>query len=1390
MALIFNVTHTVTFGTHAGEDYQWELDLLRSYDDSEAAPSWVNDAVVQVTATSSPIEIEWMSDNDTYKPIIGSKAQIGIHKIAGDVLPRFTSSGQFEYQARLRYRRNGEATLNDYWCGFVQSSDGSEALSSISPVMSFTAIDNLGGLEDTSVDVSVDSITPVNLFDIVLEAIRQTGLDLPVLVESGIRNDAGDALLDVTAHPYSLFTSEEENVSYRNKMTNKQMIEGLLSAFNCKIFQSYGRWFIVNASTHGGSGADETCTFNKYTVNNDFVYAADGTEDIDLLYTVGGSAPEMLVANSDLQLNTKRPYGSVECRPKNVREKNYITNGLLQSGTEGFLAEPTSADALNRVTYRSHPLTDKVLSTNRNRFYLNTLGTVWFKTEPMNVDVNAPIKFKFDWLIAQRSNQTVSLNYCAVLRTNNVVDVSSGYNNNPQSYYNTASQSVFTYNFDNGDWDAGFNIFSDYKKAASKTAYQGRGVSDVAVEWMTEEHELNVGEYYDPGTGNHHVLDGTLEIYWFYPQTKRPSRSRWEGSDTNRVVVFATNISAENKYSNDITKPTYERVQANYTKTEEYTPYFADNLPASVYNRFEEEGFWRRSESVADSTTLERIVTQQKLNDNRDEFRFYEGTLINISSDPIAPHHKLGMNWNNYTEDETLIFKSGTFRPKEGTFDIALYAPNQSTDIAPGDGSINDDGTATPGFYEYDVDLVADDFTGRSSKVTYSLAIVPEGLDDVGALLTDNPLSIEDLENGVLTIQGEPGTKSTHVVKITVDEDYEASASNMSFFDGTNQGTGIWALLEDGEDTAEQVSNITFRDLGNELEIVFDVELPQRSEFEQLRVAGEVDELVATNREYDITFALDSSVTYATINNTTRDLRGIPGTTAFVNCIITPDSGKTLDASTFLAVEPTGMSLIGFEQLGTSVFAEFEVTFQEDNSVVTVDIDGDAAVDLPQDSETSTITLALNESISNVSLSRTSITLTGIVGTTAIYDITAYAADGFLLNSGNFSVTEGEAWLSMQNAVGGGETIQIPLEITFPSADATGSATVNGSAQAIGAETVSITVAFTNNISNSSLTDSSETFVLNHGQRISYTNTLTPVRGTFIKPSSVSITETSDVSNVIAFSASDAGGGSVNLSTSITAPSSGSSVSAALTLGGSVSNEPYVATVNLTESLPYGRIINNTLSQRFGASDSNLVFNVTVLPTEGLTAYPSGTTFTISGGTGSNYTYSGGNVSFTLTLSLPTFSDAFPIGNVSIGCSITGVAPANNNATAAKVSPRTLNVPSNGGTYALAIAANGDYTFPGPLGGNENPSDQFFSISEADNEGARGGVATITVPANTSGSSRSFTRTLISADNINILGGITVNQSAIAQVESGDVKSISVNIGGTAGSTNGVLYIT
>ena len=1401
MALTFVVTHSVTFGSTGGTDYQWELDILRSYE-GVTAPSWASDPVVSLVASGNPIDIEWMSDRDTYKPIIGSKASIDLRKITGTSLPDFTTAGQFEYQVRLRYRRPGESSLNDYWTGFVQAIDGQEQIGTASPVVSFTATDGLAALEDSTIDVSLDSTTPINLFSKVLESLYQTGLNLDVLVDSKIRTAIDstevDALLSVTSHPYALLKGSDPNPLLRNKMTRKELIEGLLSAFNCRIVQSYGKWYVFNASTHGGDGlqTDEGINWSKYVVNNS-EYQDAGYEQEYLNYKVGGDFADLLVANSDLQLNTRRPFGSVECRPDNVSEVNYFKDGLLQEGDGPWAENTSSHDVLNRATLinnATHPLTNRAFLTLRNRFDIGEADDIWFESELLDVNVNAPFEFSFDHLLSQVSNQDVYLTYAVELFTDNAVTVTDADSyQNEAPYSTTASVTRFVWDFKKGKWSPDGSIYDDGNKPSKMGGYNKAFTMSRGAGWTTESQKFTLGRYYDPGDSTNVELPGQIKVTFFYLRSKRPGRARWEGNDTNRVGAMLTNFQLNNKYSKNVTKPIFERVQADFTKTYSYKPLFADALPNGVYNRFEEEGFWRTSETNQDARDLEQIVTQQKLNDYRDSFKQYEGTLINISNDPIAPHHKLTMGWNNYTENSKLTIAGGQFSPKTGFFDVTAYVPNQDTDIAPGLGSITN-GIATPGFHYQNIDLVAEPFSGRSDKVDYALAIVPEAIDEFDVALVTNPLEVEDAyENGVFRLTGNPGDEERIKIRITCGDQHETAASNMSYFDGSN-ADGIWSTLELGEDTAEAISDIVFTDVGKDLEVSFLLTLPEQSEFEILRIRGEVDPLLASNRNFDITFDLDANVSGATIVNTDRDLRGIPGTTTQVACIITPDADKQLSASSFTATVGTGITLIGFEQMGTSVYAEFEVTFQEDDTTITVDIDGNDAVDIPSGVETSTVTLTLSESIGNVSLSRTNLTLTGIVGTTAIYDVTAYAADGFELTASNFSATESEPWLVMANAVGGGESVGIPLEITFPQSDATGSATISGSAQATGSDTVSITLNFTNNVSNSSLTDSSETFILNPGQQINYTNTLTPSRGRFMNAGDLTITESS---GVVAFSASDAGGGSINMSTSVTAPSS--NVTIPVTLSGSVSEEPYVATVNLTEDLPQGMVKQNTLSQRFGATDSNVVFSVTVTPTEGRTEYASGTTFTIVNGTGSNYTYANGEVTFDLTVPLPTFSSSFPIGNVSIGSSITGIAPSYNG-NYGLVPTSNLVKWSQGGNTTTASVTFGVVSTPVP--GRWAVQSTSSGVTSATISSDR---STLTVVRpRTAGtynglpffSTPTSTVTLVHQDDSSVTATITIVHKIPTlandanNVYSNGLESIDVNIGGSAGSTAGVLYIT
>ena len=62
-----------------------------------------------------------------------------------------------------------------------------------------------------------------------------------------------------------------------DRSTRKEQIEGVLAAFNATIKQSNGKWYITNASTHGGTGDTESATFEVWNVVTN-VYVKNATD--------------------------------------------------------------------------------------------------------------------------------------------------------------------------------------------------------------------------------------------------------------------------------------------------------------------------------------------------------------------------------------------------------------------------------------------------------------------------------------------------------------------------------------------------------------------------------------------------------------------------------------------------------------------------------------------------------------------------------------------------------------------------------------------------------------------------------------------------------------------------------------------------------------------------------------------------------------------------------------------------------------------------------------------------------------------------------------------------------------------------------------------------------
>ena len=297
---------------------------------------------------------------------------------------------------------------------------------------------------------------------------------------------------------------------------------------------------------------------------------------------------------------------------------------------------------------------------------------------------------------------------------------------------------------------------------------------------------------------------------------------------------------------------------------------------------------------------------------------------------------------------------------------------------------------------------------------------------------------------------------------------------------------------------------------------------------------------------------------------------------------------------------------------------------------------------------------------------------------------------------------------------------------------------------------------------------------------------------------SMGATTSSDNAVVEVISTDDAGGGNMVVTLRIKSTVAAGNAATISFNSVVVADEPYQAVINVSETLPQGRLATSTLTQRFSSNDINLVFTgVRVVPNEGRLEYPSSTTFTITGGVASNYAYSNGEVSFTLTVPLPAFNSGNPIGDVSLDVSIgAAAAPESSPATQGEFTVDTFEIPRTGGFFSIGFTSNGRPSFlisSSPSTYNASVSWLASAVASYSNVeltsgkvGHSGGIF-----SNGTGSDRTAYLLMTPANATTpILDSVAITQRGTNDVTSPDVTGLDVNIGGTPGSTNGILYIT
>lgn len=112
------------------------------------------------------------------------------------------------------------------------------------------------------------------------------------------------------------------------------------------------------------------------------------------------------------------------------------------------------------------------------------------------------------------------------------------------------------------------------------------------------------------------------------------------------------------------------------------TQVLSNELNDADYFNGQIEGRFRRPRDTADKT-LEQIITQEILNDNREYMSLYEGTFFNNNFNHLSLHNKVYIDFGSeFLQEQVSAYIDGmSHKLKSNEYDLKIHVPNQNNDV-------------------------------------------------------------------------------------------------------------------------------------------------------------------------------------------------------------------------------------------------------------------------------------------------------------------------------------------------------------------------------------------------------------------------------------------------------------------------------------------------------------------------------------------------------------------------------------------------------------------------------------------------------------------------------------------------------------------------------------
>lgn len=649
--MAYGVKYTMNFRDDRG--YLKRIDILqKDYVGAENS----------MVCTENPLTIEWVDTNEYYSPIIGSVATLNLMVTDSVDYDNFYLADEREYQLKF-YVSTSLGGWDLYWMGWITTDLYEIAIKSKPYTQTIKAIDSLGSLDSfDSWKYNVQTDIRKSAWELLYQNINYTGLEFNIWLSNDIRQD-GDA---EWSNPFEdVFLPYESN--FKNKyesLTAKEVIENILKSFNCKIFQSYGRFFIVNCSSYG----DENT--------------------LDAIRTGAISGQSAILSYKQGQLNANQ---------ENIRYEIYNYLGVYQSSQTN--------NNLFKIVSSKTPTANIVVPVNNDmiKFFKRPI-----KKYSIEMDLGQKVKdvsgnssfevygdgFNYSLFWTKVGTFTIDNDSCSGDKS-----IYHEFHTNGQ-YYTRLSQQINyaedgAYNFSfsakiiGGDTDTKipYYIMLDNPNFVSNPYYWdgSQWTASASIIWNLSG-DFNDYSYKTINVGlteiNAYTLnDGNDFIEIHIGDTYAPNQTIYDTVRTYLDNVFLENTTNINKFN----KVIFENIQ---NTANVYSDVFNESglLFGDLGNRdfYGNYYFFKLFKRSLDSTgkVLEQIVTQQRLNDFRDYVENYQFSGTTFDYYPLSMHNKIYLNLTQETESDSGIIDTIKYDVKKAQMFIKFHIPNNYVDVS------------------------------------------------------------------------------------------------------------------------------------------------------------------------------------------------------------------------------------------------------------------------------------------------------------------------------------------------------------------------------------------------------------------------------------------------------------------------------------------------------------------------------------------------------------------------------------------------------------------------------------------------------------------------------------------------------------------------------------